>query len=535
MSTHTLRDSPSSGNSNLPKDTASDHEKAVVPADIPATTTDYHRSPLADLSQVRKNFLLLIFSVSTFIDVCNVSGAGVAVVQIANDIKLDTSQIVWIITSYSLCFAAVLLLAGRLSYLWPAQIIFEGGFLTLGVLSLVTSFVTSNKYGFLILRGLGGIAGAMTIPSSYHLTVHMFPDPAEQQAKLALLGMSGAVGNVLGLVLAGVCMLASYKWFFRVIAILCIVFTIACVTLLPITKSSYVPDPKYPRWQRLDIVGVGLLMGSLICFILALTQGPIDGWGAASFIVPFILSFPLAIGFFVWEAKIPPQSAVLPSPIWKITNIVISSLAICIPFPFWATSQLLYATYFQQVFGWKPIHVAAAILPQGIASIMAGAASQFFPQMITKARIFMPLGAALIIIAEILFIFSDGGHGMDYWRYLFPAFVLGSVGAVMSFFASAINLIQYCPPEYSGVAGGWTQVMSQVAGAITLAVQASFEGDGLMDWNKAARRSFYFQIAWTAALALQFVIFYKTPGTTEEEHEATRKRIEASGKDKGVM
>lgn len=58
--------------------------------------------------------------------------------------------------------------------------------------------MTTNKYGFLILRGLGGVFGALTIPSSYHLLVHMFPDPAEQAAKLALLGMAGAVGNVLG-------------------------------------------------------------------------------------------------------------------------------------------------------------------------------------------------------------------------------------------------------------------------------------------------------------------------------------------------
>jgi MFS family permease len=52
----------------------------------------------------------------------------------------------------------------------------------------------------------------------------MFPDPKEQQAKLALLGMAGAIGNVLGLVLAGVVMLADYRWFFRLIAIICVLF-----------------------------------------------------------------------------------------------------------------------------------------------------------------------------------------------------------------------------------------------------------------------------------------------------------------------
>ncbi|KAK8869869.1 hypothetical protein IAR55_000437 [Kwoniella newhampshirensis] len=499
-----------------------------------ASDAEHADSPLATLGQARKNFLLLIFSIATFVDICNVSGVAIAVAQISSDIKLDTTQVVWIITAYSLCFAAFLLFAGRLSDLFPAQIVFEAGFFILGILSLVTSFVTSSKYGFLILRGLGGIAGAMTIPSAYHLTVHMFPKPEEQQAKLALLGLAGAVGNVLGLVLAGVCMLANYRWFFRVIAIICVLFTVICFFLLPYTGSTYSSEGQGPRWKRLDIIGVFLMIGALICFILALTQGPIDGWGSASFIAPFVLSFPLAVGFFFWESRIPPKSAVLPSSVWQITNVVISTLAIGIPFPFWATSQILYSTYFQEVFHWSPIHTAAAMVPQGVTGLFIGALGQFVPQIITKPRISLPIGGVLIMVAEILQIYSDGGHGKDYWKYCFPAFILGSAGAVMCYFAAAINLITYCPPEMAGVAGAWTQVVTQVAGAITLAVQASFEGDGL-DWHLAGRRSFWFVFAWTAVLVLQYVVFYKTPGTPEEEHEATRKRIADKGIDEGVL
>ena len=51
----------------------------------------------------------------------------------------------------------------------------------------------------------------------------MFPDPVIQQKKLAMLGLAGALGNVLGLLLAGVCMLANYRWFFRVVGIIAIV------------------------------------------------------------------------------------------------------------------------------------------------------------------------------------------------------------------------------------------------------------------------------------------------------------------------
>ncbi|ODN84729.1 hypothetical protein L202_00613 [Cryptococcus amylolentus CBS 6039] len=489
---------------------------------------------LASLSQARKNMLLFTFSIATFVDVCNVAGTAIAVAQIASDIHLGSSQVVWIITSYSICFAAFLLFAGRISDIFPASIVFEGGFFVLGVLSLVVSFVTSNKYGFLILRGLGGIAGSMTIPSAYHLTVRLFPDHKEQQAKLALLAMTGAIGNVLGLVLAGICMLANYKWFFRVLAIICLVFTAICFLLLPLTDTVKHHSYGISTWKKLDLVGVGLLAAALICFILSLTQGPIDGWGSASFIAPFVLSFPIAIAFFFWESHIPQKTAVLPSSVWKISNIVIMSLALGIAFPFWSTSQIMYSTYFQEVTHWTPIKVAASMLPQGITGLIVGGASQAIPQIITKPRITLPLGSLLIIGAEILQIFSNGGHGLDYWKFCFPAFILGSAGAILCYICTSVNLITYCPPEMAGVAGALVQVVAQVAAAVTLAVQASFEGDGVQDWNKAARRSFYFQIAWTAVLCIQFVVFFRKPTSPQEAHEATRRRIAESGKDVGV-
>ena len=149
--------------------------------DEPAETNNHDISPLAALGKARKNFLVFIFAVATFVDVCNVSGISIAVADIGQDTGLGVSQLVWvshpcagltiplirqIITSYSLCFAAFLLFAGRLSDLFPAQIIFIAGFAGLGIFSLVVSFVTHSKFAFLIIRGLGGICGAMTIPSS---------------------------------------------------------------------------------------------------------------------------------------------------------------------------------------------------------------------------------------------------------------------------------------------------------------------------------------------------------------------------------
>lgn len=142
------------------------------------------------------------------------------------------------------------------------------------------------------------------------------------------------------------------------------------------------------------------------------------------------------------------------------------------------------------------------------------------------------------IVAEILMYFSDGGWGNDYWRFLFPAFgesfinmwqglttVIGSVGAIFMFMAIGVNLIVYCPPEMSGVAGAWNQVVAQTGGTIALAVQAGLEGDDLSKWRTVAR-GFWFELAAFAAVAIAYAVFYKTPGAPEEEHELARERIQ---------
>ncbi|WVQ76083.1 hypothetical protein IAR50_005722 [Cryptococcus sp. DSM 104548] len=500
------------------------------PLDETGSPPDIQPHPLAQLSPLKKSILLLSFALADFIDIANVSGVAVAVADITTDTGLQSSQGIWVITSYSICFSAFLLFSGRLADLFPAGIVFEVGFALLGALSLVSSFVTSNIYGFLILRGLAGVAGSLC-GSSLHLVIHMYPEPKEQASKLALLGLAAGLGNVFGLVLAGLCMEASYKWFFRLIAILCLSSTAITLCLLPFSLSStYSAETKegkekLPRWRLMDAPGVLLMTGFLICFILSLTQGPIDGWGAVSFIAPFVICWPCVIGFFVWEANISQKTAILPNAVWQITNSIIASLAVLIPMGFWGTSQLLYANYWQNAYGWSPLIVAVRMLPQGVMTMVIGGVVQFVPAIIEKPRWSIPVGSILIVIAEVLQLKSGGGQGTEYWRFVFPAFVLGSAGGMIVIFASQISLVQMCPPEMGGVAAAWISVLFQVGGSLCLAVMAGLESPNPTTFMQSGAQVFYFVMGYTIVLTGIYVAFYKTPKSLEEEHEAARERI----------
>lgn len=103
---------------------------------------------------------------ATFVDICNISGARMAVSPITHDLDLPPSQGVWVINAYALSFAAFLLVAGRLADTFQVRILFVLGLVGLGGLCLVTSFITSNKYAFFVIRGISGLFGALIIPSA---------------------------------------------------------------------------------------------------------------------------------------------------------------------------------------------------------------------------------------------------------------------------------------------------------------------------------------------------------------------------------
>ena len=138
-------------------------------------------APAPQLSWARKHILLALFAMismylrssnelsslgqATIVDICNISGARMAVSPVTHDLDLPPSQGVWVINAYALAFAAFLLVAGRLADTFQVRILFVLGLVGLGTLCLVTSFV-ENKYGFFVLRGISGLFGALIIPSA---------------------------------------------------------------------------------------------------------------------------------------------------------------------------------------------------------------------------------------------------------------------------------------------------------------------------------------------------------------------------------
>lgn len=392
---------------------------------------------------------------------------------ISVDLEVPFESQSWVITAYAVTFAAFLLFWGRVSDLYSAKPVFVYGFIALGVLDLIISFLP-DRFSFFILRAISGIAGACLIPASYRLIVAVF-EPHELGKAFTLFGMSGALANVTGIIVAGFVEYipssgqgAPWRWFFRILAIIILPFAVGGIYYIPKPTGAHADVQN--KFRRLDLVGSLSMLVAIVLLILGLTLGASYGFKTAKFLVPFLLCWPIFAFFFVWEAKIPTEYAILPPAFWKIPNISLFIVLALYVYGWWATNFLPLVETYTKVQGEKAIIAAVRVLPQGLAAGTVTIIMTIYPTLASRPRWPISIGMVLAIVGLVLF--SRGATGTDYWRFVFPASIEGSAGMMMVFTGVNVGVMTSVPPEQSGVAGAMLQVAFQVGSAVALSIQA---------------------------------------------------------------
>lgn len=177
------------------------------------------------LSQRKKYWLLALFSYALFIEVWSGAALFIFISSISNDLNIIIEQQSWVITSFTVTFASFLLFWGRLSDLFSPKKVFGFGFIALGALTLVVSFLP-DQYSFFVVRALSGVAAAAVIPAAYRLVVVVFEEE-ELGFAFTLMGASGTLANTSGLVVAGLVQsipgtgqMVAWRWFFRIMSLM---------------------------------------------------------------------------------------------------------------------------------------------------------------------------------------------------------------------------------------------------------------------------------------------------------------------------
>lgn len=339
-----------------------------------------------------------------------------------------------------------------------------------------------NKIAVIVLRAVLGIGAALTIPSSLSLLVWTFPGEKAQSKAIATFSGMTAIGNVLGLLIGAVFTgEVTWKW--------CFWFTTCLGIPAALISAFFIPGEAREDADQfevgedglrvenasgnrkkskggLDFVGVSLVTITLILFVFGLTSGPTAGWKTAQVLAPLLLSFALVPCFLFWEARIPERDAALPPAMWFYPNFAVLFAAGILPFAWWVASFISFTELWQGPYGLTSIETAVRFLPLGIATGITITLLATLPATRHPKRYILG-GFVLLIVGSVLLPFARGLE--NYWRYLVPAWVIGSVGNSLVLVNVNVAIFRTTPKERSGLTGAALNSALQLGCVLSIA------------------------------------------------------------------
>ena len=193
---------------------------------------------------------------------------NVALPTLQREFDASASALQWLVDSYILVFAGLLLFMGALGDRFGRKRALLAGFALFGAASLVASLVDSMNQ-LIATRVLMGAGAALIMPATLAIIVDIFPSEERVKA-IAIWSAVAALGIPVGPVLGG-WLLSQYWWgsVFLIAVPIAVVAAIAAVQL--------VPESKNPATSSLDRIGSVLSIGALTSFVYAIIEAPARG------------------------------------------------------------------------------------------------------------------------------------------------------------------------------------------------------------------------------------------------------------------
>jgi EmrB/QacA subfamily drug resistance transporter len=293
---------------------------------------------------------LIVVAVTSFLNPFLTSSVNLALPTIETEFGMNAVSISWIITSYLLSSAILLLPLGRWADFVGVTKIFRFGVLIFAATTLLCGFSTGGTY-LIVARFLQGIGGAMTMSTGPAILVSVFD--SKQRGKVLGISVSSVyLGLALGPFLGGVLTeQLSWRSIFYVSAFIGFIATV--ISFLYLSKEVKTDQPK-----RINLSGSIIYAIALVVMIMGSSSIPSTlGW------TMLIAGIGLLFLFFIVESR-----AAFPAIDTKLFTknklFTFSNLAALINYSATYAIVFLISLYLQQIKGLSPQKAGFILLAQ---------------------------------------------------------------------------------------------------------------------------------------------------------------------------
>jgi EmrB/QacA subfamily drug resistance transporter len=428
----------------------------------------YNRTPLGrteaimseSLTQRRRWAILAVLSLSVFLVVVDNTIVNVALPTLSRELDASTSQLQWIVDSYSLVFAGLLLAFGSLGDRLGRKGALQLGLGLFAITSVLAAF-SGSAAQLIAARAAMGIGAALVFPATLAILTNVFTDPTERAKAIGIWSAVAGLAVALGPVSGG--FLLEHFWWGSVFLV-----NVPIVAVTLIAGRRLLPTSRDPHAGRLDPVGLLSSVVAIALLVYTVIEAPKAGWLSAPTVLGFALAFSALAAFVIWERRRP--DAMLDVRIFSNPRFTAASVAVAVAFFALFGFIFLITQYFQVVRGYSTLSAGVHTLPFAVgaavtAPIAARLALRFGPKVVVSTGLTsMALGFLWA---------STFDAGTAFWGPVVGSMMLLSVGLTLTTAPATESIMGSLPKEKAGVGSAVNDTTRELGGTLGVAVIGS--------------------------------------------------------------
>jgi EmrB/QacA subfamily drug resistance transporter len=421
-----------------------------------AAPVDPHVDPVP--GQDPKRFrALAVIAVAQLMVVLDASVVIIALPSAQRSLHISVANRQWMLTAYTLAFAGLLLLGGRIADYVGRKRMFVISLIGFAAASALGGLAANSAMLF-GARALQGAFAAVMAPSALSLLTVAFTEPKERARAFGVYGGIAGGGAAIGLILGGaLTQFASWRWTLLINVPIAIVAAIAA--------TRYVTESRAKHRHGYDIPGAVTVTGGLLALVYGFTKAGSDGWSSGPTLAFLGISAVLLAAFVLIELRV--KHPLLPMRVVLERNRGGSFLASLLVGTAMLGTFLSLTYYFQGTLHYSALKSGFAFVPFS-AGIITGAtlSSRFLPRFGPRAVMM----AGLTLGALGLAFFTTLSVHSAYVGVVLPAEIIVSLGMGLSFVAMSSTSLVGVNPEDAGVASALVNATQQTGSSMGAAL-----------------------------------------------------------------
>jgi EmrB/QacA subfamily drug resistance transporter len=369
------------------------------------------------------------------------------------------SDLQWIVDSYVLVFAGLLLTAGALGDRFGRYRALAGGLAVFGLGSALAANAGSSGQ-LIAFRALMGVGAAFIMPATLSIITNVFRDPRERGRAIGVWAGVSALGLAVGPVTGG--FLLEHFWWGSVLLV-----NVPVVIIALVGGYFLIPDSRDPAAPRLDVPGAVLSMAGLATLLWGLIEGPTEGWMSSRVLTAFVVGLALLGAFLAWERH--TEEPMLDLAFFRNPRFSAASAAITLTFMALMGMIFMFTQYLQSVLGFTPLKAGAILMPMSaVMAVLAPMSARFVERLGTK----VVLGAGLLVVTLALTLLALVNEDTPLLAVIGITLVLAA-GMANVMAPATESIMGSLPREKAGVGSAVNDTTRQVGGALGVALLGS--------------------------------------------------------------